>query len=464
MITFPKDFLWGAATSAPQTEGAALLDGKSPSTWDKWFEMEPELFFDGVGPNDTSNVYVQYKEDVALMKKMSMNSYRTSIAWTRLLPDGKTLNPKAVAFYRDYFEEMIKQGIEPIINLFHFDMPWWLMEKGGWEARESVDHFAFYAKTAFEQFGDIVKKWATFNEPLVHIECGYMGDAHYPKVHDFKRAIQVGYHTLLAHAAAVKAYKESSQNDGEIGIILNLSPVYAKSEEPADQEARHKADLIYIRSFVDTVVHGYFPQEFIDLLEENQLLPETQAGDRIIFEENTVDFLGVNYYQPLRVQAVENPSFPAQSPGDFARYYDWPEKRINPHRGWEIYPEGMYDIAMRLKNDYHNIPWYVSENGMGVEGEEQFLDAQGVIQDDYRIAFLEDHLAMLAKAMQEGSQCFGYHMWTFVDCWSWLNAYKNRYGFYRLNREQNYARSDKASSYWMKQVIEQSGFEYGGHL
>jgi 6-phospho-beta-glucosidase len=117
---------------------------------------------------------------------------------------------------------------------------------------------------------------------------------------------------------------------------------------------------------------------------------------------------------------------------------------------------------MRLKNDYSNIPWYVSENGMGVEGEEQFLDEHGVIQDDYRIEFLEDHLSMLAKAMDEGSQCFGYHMWTFVDCWSWLNAYKNRYGFYRLNRDQNYARSDKASSYWMKQVIEQSGFECGG--
>ncbi|WP_414841277.1 glycoside hydrolase family 1 protein [Enterococcus saccharolyticus] len=462
MITFPKDFLWGAATSAPQTEGAALVDGKSPSTWDKWFEMEPELFFDGVGPNDTSNVYYQYKEDVSLMKKMSMNSYRTSIAWTRLLPDGKTVNPKAVAFYRDYFEEMINNGVEPIINLFHFDMPWWLMEKGGWEARESVDHFAFYAKTAFEQFGDIVKKWATFNEPLVHIECGYLGDAHYPKVHDFKRAIQVGYHTLLAHAAAVKAYKESTQNDGEIGIILNLSPVYAKSEKPADQEARRKADLIYIRSFVDTVVNGYFPEELIDILKENHLLPETQVGDRAIFEENTVDFLGVNYYQPLRVQAVENSRFPAESPGDFACYYDWPEKRINPHRGWEIYPEGMYDIAMRLKNDYSNIPWYVSENGMGVEGEEQFLDENGVIQDDYRIEFLEDHLEMLAKAMQEGSQCFGYHMWTFVDCWSWLNAYKNRYGFYRLNRDQNYARSDKASSYWLKQVIEQSSFERGG--
>ncbi len=458
MVKFPKDFLWGASTSAPQTEGAALIDGKSPSTWDKWFEMEPELFFDGVGPNDTSNVYVQYKEDVALMKKMSMNSYRTSIAWTRLLPDGKTLNPKAVAFYRDYFQEMVDNGIEPIMNLFHFDMPWWLMEKGGWEARESVEHFAFYAKTAFEQFGDIVKKWATFNEPLVHIECGYMGDAHYPKVHDFKRALQVGYHTMLAHASAVKAFKDG-QFAGEIGIILNLSPVYAKSAAPADQEARKNADLIYIRSFVDTVVNGYFPEELIELLGKNELLPQTEAGDRAIFEENTVDFVGVNYYQPLRVQAVEHPRFPAESPGDFARYYDWPEKRINPHRGWEIYPQGMYDIAMRMKNDYGNIPWYVSENGMGVEGEEKFLDENGVIQDAYRIEFLEDHLEMLAKAMDEGSQCFGYHMWTFVDCWSWLNAYKNRYGFYRLNRDDNYRRSDKASSYWLKQVIETGGFE-----
>ena len=458
MVKFPKDFLWGASTSAPQTEGAALIDGKSPSTWDKWFEMEPELFFDGVGPNDTSNVYVQYKEDVALMKKMSMNSYRTSIAWTRLLPDGKTLNPKAVAFYRDYFQEMVDNGIEPIMNLFHFDMPWWLMEKGGWEARESVEHFAFYAKTAFEQFGDIVKKWATFNEPLVHIECGYMGDAHYPKVHDFKRALQVGYHTMLAHASAVKAFKDG-QFAGEIGIILNLSPVYAKSAAPADQEARKNADLIYIRSFVDTVVNGYFPEELIELLGKNELLPQTEAGDRAIFEENTVDFVGVNYYQPLRVQAVEHPRFPAESPGDFARYYDWPEKRINQHRGWEIYPQGMYDIAMRMKNDYGNIPWYVSENGMGVEGEEKFLDENGVIQDAYRIEFLEDHLEMLAKAMDEGSQCFGYHMWTFVDCWSWLNAYKNRYGFYRLNRDDNYRRSDKASSYWLKQVIETGGFE-----
>ena len=459
MITFPKDFLWGAATSAPQTEGAALVDGKSPSTWDKWFELEPELFFDNVGPNDTSNVYYQYKEDVALMKKMSMNSYLTSIAWTRLLPDGKTLNPKAVAFYRDYFQEMKDNGVEPIVNLFHFDMPWWLMEKGGWEARESVDHFAFYAKTAYEQFGDIVKTWATFNEPLVHIECGYMGDAHYPKVYDFKRAIQVGYHTLLAHALAVKAYRDNPNNDGQVGTILNLSPVYPKSNEPEDVKAGKIADLIYIRSFLDTTVHGYFPEELIEIYRENDLLPVVEEGDRQIFEDNTVDFIGCNYYQPLRVQAPKSPHFPATSPGAFSSHYDWPEKEINPHRGWEIYPQGMYDIAMRLKNDYKNIPWYISENGMGVSEEERFMDENGVVQDTYRIEFLENHLMKLNEAINDGSNCFGYHMWTFSDCWSWLNAYKNRYGFYRVNREDGYSRSDKASSYWFKSLIDNGGFE-----
>ncbi|MHC5227766.1 glycoside hydrolase family 1 protein [Enterococcus sp. LJL99] len=459
MITFPKDFLWGAATSAPQTEGAALVDGKSPSTWDKWFELEPGLFFDGVGPTDTSNVYYKYKEEVELMKKMSMNSYRTSIAWTRLLPDGKTLNPKAVAFYRNYFQEMKEQGVEPIVNLFHFDMPWWLMEKGGWETRESVDYFAFYAKTAFEQFGDIVKRWATFNEPLVHIECGYLGDAHYPKVHDFKRAIQVGYHTLLAHALAVKAYREDQANDGLVGTILNLSPVYPKSNEANDQKASEIADLIYIRSFLDPIVYGKFPEELITLYREHGLLPSSEDEDRQVFETNTVDFVGCNYYQPLRVQAPKEPRFPAKSPSDFASYYDWPEKKINPHRGWEIYPKGLYDIAMRLKNDYHNISWYVSENGMGVAEEERFMDTEGIIQDTYRIEFLEDHLVMLNRAIQKGSNCFGYHMWTFSDCWSWLNAYKNRYGFYRVDREHDYARSDKASSYWFKSVIENGGFE-----
>lgn len=459
MYQFPKNFLWGAATSAPQSEGAALKDGKSATTWDKWFEMEPELFYDQVGPENTSNTYERYKEDVANMQAMNLNSFRTSIAWSRLLPDGKTLNPKAVAFYREYFQELVDKGVEPIINLFHFDMPWWLMEKGGWEARESVDHFAYYASVAFEQFGDIVKKWATFNEPLVHIECGYYGDAHWPKVHDFKREIQVGYHTLLAHAKAVAAFRKSTYNDGQISIILNLSPVYPKSQAAADLEAAKWADHIYIRSFLDCAVKGAFADEFMALLKEADLAPVTEDGDAEIFLNNTVDFVGCNYYQPMRVQAPKTAKRPISDPHDLFAGYDWPEKRINPHRGWEIYPRGIYDIAMRLKDSYDNIPWYISENGMGVSEEERFENLDGIIEDDYRIEFIEDHLVELHRAIAEGSPCFGYHLWTFADCWSWLNAYKNRYGYYRVDLEDNFKRIPKKSSFWMADVIAKNGFD-----
>lgn len=418
--------------------------------------MEPELFFNGVGPTHASNTYYQYKEDVKLMKQMSLNSYRTSIAWTRLLPDGKTLNPLAVKFYRDYFKEMQDYGIEPIINLFHFDMPWWLMEKGGWEARESVDAFAYYATVAFEQFGDLVTKWATFNEPMVHIECGYMGEYHYPKVIDFKRAIQVGYHTALAHARAVEAFRKINIKNGEISIILNLSPVYAKSDSLEDKQAQFYADLFYERSFLDTVVKGYFPEALIDTLKEHDLLPKIEIGDKLIFENNTIDFLGVNYYQPLRVQAPHPQDFPARSTSYFSRGYNWEGKRINPHRGWEIYPEGIYDIAIRIRDDYNNIPWFVSENGMGVEGEEQFTNEEGIVEDVYRIEFIQEHLGYVKKGIEAGSNCFGYHMWTFVDCWSWLNAYKNRYGFYRVDLDHDYARSAKDSSMWLSQITEKN--------
>uniref|UniRef100_UPI00403FB01E glycoside hydrolase family 1 protein n=1 Tax=Candidatus Enterococcus willemsii TaxID=1857215 RepID=UPI00403FB01E len=457
MKKFPTNFLWGAAMSAPQTEGHSLLNGKSASTWDYWFETNPEKFNANQGPADTSNIYELYKEDCQRMEDIGLNSIRTSIAWTRLLPDGKTLNPEAVAFYRDYFQEIRNHGVEPIINLFHFDMPMWLMEKGGWETRESVDAFAFYAKTAFEQFGDLVSKWTTFNEPLVHVECGYLFGYHYPAIVDFKKAVQVGYHTLMAHTCAVKAFREVLPQ-GEIGIILNISPAYARSDSDADQQAKLASDLLNTRSFLDPAVHGHLPEELIALIKENELTPETQAEDTQLMAENTVDFIGLNYYQPRRVQAPTNPTKPAKMPSDLYGAYDWPEKRINPYRGWEIYPEAMYDVAIMMKNDYKNIPWFVSENGMGVADEERFLDENGMIQDDYRIEFMKEHLDYLHQGIQEGSNCFGYQTWTFVDCWSWLNGYRNRYGFYRVDLDNQFQRSVKKSGLWFKQVVQDNGY------
>ncbi|MBM7687682.1 6-phospho-beta-glucosidase [Enterococcus ureilyticus] len=455
MKTFPKDFLWGAAISAPQSEGHGSLNGKSPSTWDKWYEMNPEKFSKNQGPEHTSNMYETYCEDAKRMNAIHLNSFRTSIAWTRLLPDGKTVNSEAVAFYRSYFNELRSNGVKPIINLFHFDMPWWLMKKGGWEARESVEAFAFYANTCFELFGDLVELWTTFNEPMVHVECGYLYGYHYPAIHDLKKAIQVGFHTLMAHTLAVKSFKEGKYS-GQIGIILNVSPCYPKSQSKEDLEAAQLADLLNTKSFLDPTVLGTIPENLIELLAANELLPKVETNDLNTIKKNTVDFIGMNYYQPRRVQAPTKINQPALSPADFYEHYDWSGKKINPYRGWEIYPEALYDVALMIKNEYKNIAWYVSENGMGVADEERFMDQTGMIQDDYRIEFMQEHLAQLHKGIEAGSNCFGYHSWTFIDCWSWLNGYKNRYGFYRLDLE-NDQRTLKQSGHWFKEVVDRNG-------
>lgn len=457
MIKFPDDFLWGAAASAPQTEGHSLMNGKTATTWDEWYLLAPEKFNQNQGPENTSNTYEMYHEDVKNMEKIGMNSYRTSISWARLLPDGKTLNQEAVKFYRSYFEDMLDHQIEPIINLFHFDMPWWLMKKGGWEARESVDDFAFYAKTAFEQFGDLIHKWTTFNEPTVHVECGYLYGYHYPAIVDMKKAIQVGYHTLMAHVKAVQEFRKSNVT-GEIGIILNVLPAYSRSNDVDDLKAKKISDLLNTQSYLDPAVLGKVPAELIEVLKDNELLPKVEPDDKRLIKENTVDFVGINYYQPRRVQAPSNPQVPAKMPSDLYEIYDWPDKRINPYRGWEIYPQALYDIAIMMRDNYHNIPWYVSENGMGVADEERFENKDGMIDDQYRIDFIKEHLEQLHKGIEEGSNCFGYHMWTFIDCWSWLNGYKNRYGFYRVDLDNNYKRTVKKSGLWFKKLAFNNGF------
>lgn len=457
MLTFPKDFWWGTATSAPQTEGASLTHGKSKTTWDYWFEQRPELFYEQVGPTDTSMVYRYYAEDCQRMSDIGLNSFRTSISWARLLPDGNVVNQEAVTFYRDYFQAIKAQGIEPVINLFHFDMPMWLMEKGGWEARESIEAFGFYAQTAFECFGDLISYWTTFNEPIVHVECGYLYGYHYPAVVDFKRAIQVGYHTVLAHAQAVKVFRQLLP-EKEIGIILNITPTYAKSEAQADQKAARISDLLNTKSFLDPAVYGTFPIGLHEILAENKLLPQSQALDTELLAQGIVDFIGLNYYHPRRVKAPIKPNQPAQMPEDLYAPYDWPEKVVNPYRGWEIYPQAIYDVAIMMKEHYRNIPWFVSENGMGVAQEERFENEHQQIEDDYRIEFMQSHLYYLHQGIAAGSNCFGYHAWTFIDCWSWLNAYKNRYGFYRVDLETQ-ERQLKKSGKWFKELSKQNGFK-----
>ncbi|WP_018923959.1 glycoside hydrolase family 1 protein [Salsuginibacillus kocurii] len=458
--TFPEYFWWGAATSATQIEGAADKDGKGKNIWDKWFEEQPERFFDQVGPGQTSDFYHLYKEDIERMKDINFNSFRLSISWSRLIPDGDgEVNSEAVEFYNNVLDEMIAQGVEPFVCLYHFDMPLSMQEIGGWENRKVAEAFARYAEICFETFGDRVKKWFTHNEPIVPVEGGYLYNFHYPNVVHFQRAVQVAYHTMISHALAVKNFRRVANGaDGEIGIILNLTPSYPRSNHPADLKASRIADLFFNRSFLDPSVLGEYPQELIDLLGEYEALPQVESGDADLLKENTVDLLGVNYYQPRRVKAKENlpnPNSPMM-PEWFFDHYEMPGRKMNPYRGWEIYEKGVYDIMMNLKENYGNIPSFISENGMGVQNEERFLE-NGEIQDDYRIDFIKEHLKWLHQAIEEGANAKGYHLWSFMDNWSWMNAYKNRYGYFSVNLE-TMERTPKKSAHWIREVAKQNGF------
>ncbi|ELF6808839.1 glycoside hydrolase family 1 protein [Salmonella enterica] len=456
---FPDNFWWGSACSALQTEGDSLNGGKSQTTWDVWFERQPDRFHQGVGPAETSTFYRHWKQDIALLKQLKHNSFRTSLSWARLIPDGVgEVNPQAVSFYNHVIDELLAQGITPFITLFHFDMPMVMQEKGGWENRDVVEAFGRYAQTCFTLFGDRVKHWFTFNEPIVPVEGGYLYDFHYPNVVDFKRAATVAYHTVLAHSTAVRAWR-AGRYDGEIGIVLNLTPSYPRSQHPADVQAAHHADLLFNRSFLDPVLKGEYPADLVALLKTYDQLPACQPGDRQLIADGKIDLLGINYYQPRRVKCRDtavNPQAPFM-PEWLFDYYDMPGRKMNPYRGWEIYAPGIYDIITNLRDNYGNPRCFISENGMGVENEQRFVQA-GQIHDDYRIDFISEHLKWLHKGISEGCHCLGYHMWTFIDNWSWLNGYKNRYGFVQLDLATQ-THTVKKSGEWFAATAEHNGFD-----
>ncbi|ATZ16054.1 6-phospho-beta-glucosidase [Entomoplasma freundtii] len=454
-IQFNPDFWWGTATSGPQSEGN--FGKKQMSIMDYWFENKPEDFFNQVGPTITTAVYKHYSKDIELMKGLKHNSFRTSIQWTRLIADLETNkpDPEAIAFYRSYFEKLKTSHIKVVVNLFHFDMPIAFQNIGGFENPKVIDHFVAYAKICFQEFGDVVDYWITFNEPIVPIEACYLYKLYWPKICDFKRAIQAAWGTLVAHAKVVNAFHLLFQSDPhkQIGVVLNLTPAYPKSDNQADVQAAQRRDLMFNRFFLDGTVKGTISPELVDLLEAEGHLPKVQPNDLKQIAEAKIDFLGVNYYQPARIQApteiFEGPLMPEKW---FANY-EWPERRINPHRGWEIHPKTLYNIAMDLKENYNNIPWFVSENGMGVSDEGRFRNESGQIQDDYRIDFIKEHLYWLHLAIKDGANCFGYHLWTFIDCWSWANAFKNRYGLVELDLETQNRRTKKSGE-WLRNVIE----------
>jgi 6-phospho-beta-glucosidase len=456
--TLPQDFFFGAALSGPQTEGAWHSYGKIENIWDAWSNLDLGAFHNRVGSYGGNDMTRHASEDFELFAKLGFSSARTSIQWSRLMDGHNRLNREGAEYYHRLFADAREAGIEPFVNLYHFDMPAYLMERGGWESREVVEAYATYAAAAFAEFGQEVEHWFTFNEPIVEPEARYEEGRWYPFVRDYSRARTVQYGITLAHALAVDAFRVAQaagvvREDARIGLINCFTPPYTR-EKPsaADLEAVRMTDGICNRWWLDLVTKGTLPQDVVDTLGEHGVRLPMRAGDEQIMARGVVDWLGFNYYHPARVQA---PSRSVDELGNpvFAEPYVWPDAVMNESRGWEIYPKGIYDFAMTMKRDYPDLEWFVSENGIGVEEDRAERDENGRIRDaGYRVPFVRDHLRWIARAIDEGAKCRGYHYWGAIDCWSWNNAFKNRYGFVEVDLAHDYARVPKESADWISRV------------
>lgn len=463
----PEGFMLGASSSAWQTEGWKGKKEGQDSYLDMWYKEEPFVWHEGYGPAGATEFYERYQEDIDMMKEIGLTHYRTSINWARFFTDyeNAVVDEDYAQHISDVVDALIEAGVEPMLCLEHYEVPAYLIEKyEGWGSKHVVELYAKYAELAFERYADRVKHWFTFNEPVVVQTRVYLDAIRYPHEQNTSKWMQWNFNKVIATARAVQIFHEKGYS-GQIGAILNPEVTYARSSSPADQKAAQMYDLLYNRIFLDPLVKGEYPEELFSLLEKHGVAVEYTQEELLIIKENTVDYLGINLYFPKRVRSPrhewnkETPFHPEYYYEDFAL----PGRRMNTSRGWEIYPQIMYDMAMRLKSEYGNISWFIAESGMGIEQEERFADGEGTIQDDYRIAYITEHLSSLLDAVREGANCSGYMLWAFTDCVSPMNAFKNRYGLVRIDLEDDRKRSLKQSAYWYRGLIQSGELEVAEH-
>lgn len=416
MRRFPDGFLWGVSTSAFQIEGSLDADGRGPSIWDG---------FTGES-GDTGELacdhYRRWREDVELLTELHVNAYRFSLAWPRLFPDGRRREQRGFDHYDRLLDALLERGIEPVVTLYHWDLPQALEDEGGWRARETADRFAEYAAACFDAYGDRVRFWLTINEPWIVGLLGYLHGLHAPGYKgDVLGEVTVFHHLLLGHGLAVQAFRG---RDGKIGLAPNLAPHYPAS--PADEEASHGSDGYVNRWFLDAIFRGAYPEDMRARYE--QLLGPldfVRHGDLATISAPT-DYLGVNYYAPRVIESV---------PGDTP----WPWRVIVPEgvqatggftdgvarteAGTPIVPAALTDLLVRVQDDY-GVPTLITENGA------VFAEP---VHDERRIRFIRDHLAAVHDAIGQGANVLGYCHWSFLDNFEWALGYGQRFGLVHVD-------------------------------
>lgn len=459
-----KEFLWGSATAAYQCEGAAHEGGRGDSQWDAFLESSANG--GGITGAVSCDHYHHFREDLRLLKEGGQNTYRMSIAWSRILPDiSGEPNPEGIAFYRSLFQECRDLGIEPFVTLFHYDIPQYLAERGGFENRQTAFEFQRYARVCFDNFHDLVNLWITVNEPAYYTYCSYLAADYPPFVADAQRYVTASYHVMLGHALAVQAFREGEYS-GQIGIDQDSGYAETPFSDPANQRALRYAELFYVRWVLDPAILGQWPHDLRAALEEKGIdLSFVQEEDSEIISCGKSDILAQNIYTRKNVQVNTDgvTQFKVNrkgagsnikegtSIGGWFETIDDPTVERNPW-GREIYPQCMYDTLTGIKRDYGDIPIYIAENGHGMY---ENPDGEGYVEDDERIGILKRFIDSMVKAIDEGVNVKGYYVWSTMDLYSWINGYQKRYGLVRVDYDDNLKRIPKKSYYWYRDYIKQ---------
>jgi len=445
-LIFPEGFLWGAATAAYQIEGAWNEDGKGESIWDH-FTHAP--YFTEVPANGdvACDSYHRLDEDLALLKTLGAKTYRFSLAWTRILPEGTgRVNPKGFEYYDRLVDGLLGAGIVPNCTLYHWDFPQALMARGGWANRDSLQWFTDYARLAFDRLGDRVKMWATFNEPWCTAFLGFGNGHHAPGICDYTRAYQVVHHLLLAHGQTVQLYRQGGY-PGEIGIVLNIGHYIPASQSQADIDATWRAYEEAASLWLMPIYTGEYPSEFMEWIGYHR--PVIQAGDMEAIHQ-PVDFLGINYYQTHLVSHSVNGGInKLESPTISESGYGRTEM------GWGIYPSGLGAVLLDVHQKYQPAKMFVTENGTALIDTP---DASGQVADWGRINYLRNHLRSVHTAIQAGAPVKGYYYWSLMDNFEWAWGYRPRFGLVRVDFD-SLKRTPKESARWYGQAIAHNGFE-----
>jgi beta-glucosidase len=438
---FPEGFLWGAATAAHQIEGSPLADGAGPSIWTR-FAHTPGMMLNGDTGDVACDHYNRWKSDVALMKSLGLKAYRFSTSWSRILPEGKgRVNQAGVDFYSRLVDELLANDIEPLLTLFHWDLPAALDDRGGWLNPDIADWFADYGRVLYRALDGRVKKWVTLNEPWVVTDGGYLHGALAPG-HRSRYEAPIASHNLMrAHGAAVKAYREIGKH--EIGLVVNIEPKYPSTDSAADAEAVRRAHGYMNEQYLDPALLGVYPPVLKEIFGD--AWPEWSAEDMALIKQ-PLDFIGINYYTRSVTEATD--SYPLKAGAVKHPLGTYTET------GWEVFPQGLTDLLVWAKDRYGNVPTYITENGAA------FFDPPaaegGRIKDPLRFGYLQKHIRAIRDAIDAGCDVRGYMLWSFMDNLEWSLGYSKRFGMVHVNYVTQ-ERTPKDSALWYSGVIASHG-------